>query len=54
MNNTKTLNDMGKKKGHADELAELILKTIKGSGIGLILGIIVLAILFILGNKGII
>ena len=45
---------MGKKKGAADELAELILKVIQGSGIGFILGIIVLAIIMILGNKGII
>lgn len=45
---------MGKKKGAADELADLILRIIKGSGIGLILGIIVLAVILILGNKGII
>ena len=45
---------MGKKKGAADELAELILKVMQGSGIGFILGIIVLAIIMILGNKGII
>lgn len=45
---------MEKEKKAADELAELILNIIKGSGIGLILGIIVLAVILILGNKGII
>ena len=44
---------MEKEKKAADELAELILNIIKGSGIGLI-GIIVLAVILILGNKGII
>lgn len=45
---------MEKGKKAADELAEFILKIIKGSGIGLILGVIVLAVILILGNKGII
>lgn len=45
---------MEKEKKAADELAELILNIIKGSGIGLILGIIVLAVILILGNKGVI
>lgn len=45
---------MEKEKKAADELAELILNIIKGAGIGLILGIIVLAVILILGNKGII
>ena len=45
---------MGKKQKPTEELAELILKVIKGYGIGTVIGIILVILLVILVNNGII
>ena len=46
---------MGKKQKQkpTEELAELILKVIKGYGIGTVIGLILAIIIVILANKGI-